>query len=309
MRVFRPEKLLYAFQIYVRDQMGQFYVDSIDSSMETICADTTFCTPLVFVLSTGADPLAALLKHAESCGYEDRLKRISLGQGQAKKANDLVEECTKNGNWVMLQNCHLSASYMPELENMVGGFFENEINPDFRLFLTSAPSLAFPVSVLQVSVKLTTEPPRGLRANIKRTYAALNDEYLESCVRKPEIWCKLNFGLAFFHAILQERRKFGPLGWNVTYEFNDSDLDTSQTMLKNFLMEQDEIPWEAMLYVTGAINYGGRVTDEWDQRCLITTLKVVYNEDALVDGYLFSDSGKYYAPSHGNINVYKDYID
>jgi len=109
----------------------------------------------------------------------------------------------------------------------VQGFFENEINPEFRLFLTSAPSPAFPVSVLQVAVKLTTEPPRGLRANMKRTYAALNDEYLEGCPRKPEIWCKLNFGLAFFHAILQERRKFGPLGWNVTYEFNDSDLDTS----------------------------------------------------------------------------------
>merc|ERR1711957_275213 len=230
-------------------------------------------------------------------GYGDRLKRISLGQGQAQKANDLVAESCKNGNWVMLQNCHLSASYMPELENLVQGFFDQEVNPDFRLFLTSAPSPDFPVSVLQVSVKLTTEPPRGLRANIKRTYSNLNDEYLEGCSRKPEVWCKLSFGLAFFHAILQERRKFGPLGWNVRYEFNDSDLDTSQTMLKNFLMEQEDIPWDAMLYVTGAINYGGRVTDEWDQRCLNCALKTVYNEDALVDGYLYSDSGKYYAPA------------
>jgi dynein heavy chain len=289
--------------------MGQFFVESIDGSMETICADTTYCTPLVFVLSTGADPLAALLKYAESLGYEDRLKRISLGQGQAQKANDLVNESCKNGNWVMLQNCHLSASYMPELEALVQGFFEGEINPEFRLFLTSAPSPDFPVSVLQVSVKLTTEPPRGIRANMKRTYGNTNDEILESCSRKPEVWCKLSFGLAFFHAILQERRKFGPLGWNVRYEFNDSDLDTSQTMLKNFLMEQEEIPWDAMLYVTGAINYGGRVTDEWDQRCLNTALKVVYNEDALVDGYLFSDSGKYYAPSFGNCQSYKDFIE
>jgi len=289
--------------------MGQFFVESIDGSMETICADTSYCTPLVFVLSTGADPLAALLKYAESLGYEDRLKRISLGQGQAQKANDLVAESCKNGNWVMLQNCHLSASYMPELENLVQGFFDQEVNPDFRLFLTSAPSPDFPVSVLQVSVKLTTEPPRGLRANIKRTYSNLNDEYLEGCSRKPEVWCKLSFGLAFFHAILQERRKFGPLGWNVRYEFNDSDLDTSQTMLKNFLMEQEDIPWDAMLYVTGAINYGGRVTDEWDQRCLNCALKTVYNEDALVDGYLYSDSGKYYAPAFGNIKSYNDYID
>lgn len=251
-------------------------MDSIDVRMETICADITYCTPLIFVLSTGADPLAALLKYAETQGYEDRLKRISLGQGQGPKATALIEDSVKSGNWVMLQNCHLASSYMSELEDLVQGFFENEINPDFRLFLTSAPSPSFPVSVLQVSVKLTTEPPRGLRANLKRTYQSFSDEFMDSCPRKPEIWNKLVFGLSFFHAVLQERRKFGPLGWNVKYEFNDSDLDTSTTMLRNFLQEQDEIPWEAMLFVTGSINYGGRVTDEWDQRCLATTLKVYY---------------------------------
>lgn len=134
--------------------------------------------------------------------------------------------------------------------------------------MTSAPTDIFPVSVLQVSVKLTTEPPRGIKANLKRTYAGVDDKVLEDCpAGKNEVWCKLFFSLAFFHSIMQERRKFGPLGFNVVYEFNDSDLETSQTMLRNFL-EQADIPWVAMNYVISCINYGGRVTDDWDLRCL-----------------------------------------
>ena len=112
------------------------------------------------------------------------------------------------------------------------------------------PATYFPVSILQNGLKLTTEPPRGIRMNLKRSYNQLNEESFNSCTKYQE-WKKLLFGLSFFHAILQERRKFGPLGWNIRYEFNDSDLETSITVLRNFLNEQEEIPWDAMRYVTG----------------------------------------------------------
>lgn len=137
----------------------------------------------------------------------------------------------------MLQNCHLYEPFMQKLEQTVLAFQDDDgINPDFRLLLTSMPVSYFPVAILQNGTKLTTEPPRGLKANLKRTYGELNNNDLEEC-KKPEIWKKLIFGLSFFHAIVQERRKFGPLGWNITYEFNDSDLNTSFTMLKIFLDE------------------------------------------------------------------------
>ena len=222
----------------------------------------------------------------------------------------MINAAKKSGDWVLLQNCHLAKSWMTSLENIVINFGaeENELHPDFRLFLTSMPADYFPVSVLQNGVKLTTEPPRGLRANLKRTYQSFTDTFLNDC-KKAEAWKKLVFGLSFFHAILQERRKFGPLGWNIRYDFNDSDLETSTTMLKIFLDEQEEIPWDAMLYVTGHINYGGRVTDDWDRRCLLTLLKKYSNPDILEDGFKFSDSGLYFAPTNGTIDNYIEYID
>jgi len=81
-------------------------------------------------------------------------------------------------------------------------------------------------------------------------------------------------------------------------------------MLKIFLDEQEDIPWDAMLYVTGHINYGGRVTDDWDRVCLISILKKFYSTDILEEeGYKFSESGIYYAPPIGSIESFRAYIE
>lgn len=94
----------------------------------------------------------------------------------------------------------------------------------------------------------------------------------ETMKSKNKEWRNLLFGLTFFHATIQERRKFGPLGWNIFYEFSDADLITSITMIKNFLLENEDIPWDAMKFMTGQINYGGRVTDDFDRQLLMTML-------------------------------------
>lgn len=81
-------------------------------------------------------------------------------------------------------------------------------------------------------------------------------------------------------------------------------------MLKLFLDEQEEIPWEALVFVTGHINYGGRVTDDNDRRCLLTTLQKYYCLENLEDGYYYSEkSDIYFAPAYGDLESYKTYID
>jgi dynein heavy chain len=106
-------------------------------------------------------------------------------------------------------------------------------------------------------------------------------------------------GLAFFHANIQERRKFGPLGWNTKYTFDESDLETSMAVLRRTLLEQEAIPWDALNYIIGQINYGGRVTDDWDRRALMAILSIYMVPDILSEGYKFSRSGDYYAPPEG----------
>ena len=307
LKIFRPESLSIAFTKYVSEKLGAYYSESPPSTMEGLYADSDKVTPVIFVLSQGADPTNQLIKFAESKDYIDKFKYISLGQGQDKVASKLIEEGKKDGFWILLQNCHLFKSWMLELENIVNGFAEDSgINPDFRLFLTSMPVNYFPVSVLQNGLKLTTEPPKGIKANMKRSYNELTEK--DFAHDKPE-WNRLLFGLCFFHAIVQERRKFGPLGWNIRYQFNESDLDTSRIMLRNFLNENEKTPWDSMTFMTGQINYGGRVTDDLDRKLLLCILGKYYTPDILEDGYRFSESGIYYAPQLKTLEEYRDHID
>ena len=80
-------------------------------------------------------------------------------------------------------------------------------------------------------------------------------------------------------------------------------------MLKLFLDSQDEVPWDALLFITGHINYGGRVTDDNDRICLISTLSKFTQADVLKENYKFSRSGIYYQLPDGNIQMYRDYIE
>ena len=60
-----------------------------------------------------------------------------------------------------------------------------------------------------------------------------------------------------------------------------------------FLDEYPNIPYKVLEYTAGHINYGGRVTDDWDRRCMMTILQDYYNPKVLEDGHTFSKSGIY----------------
>ena len=89
----------------------------------------------------------------------------------------------------------------------------------------------------------------------------------------------------------QERKKFGALGWNRSYEFNDSDLEISRRQLAMFLGQYDAVPYRVLNFLTAHINYGGRVTDDKDLRLINVILKDYFCPQVMRENYAFSPSG------------------
>ncbi|KAG5500386.1 hypothetical protein JKF63_03478 [Porcisia hertigi] len=308
MRCFRVDKVAPAIQHFIEHYMGGRYIVVPQFDLMDAYKDSDCLTPLIFINSAGSDPMNDLLRFAETMRMSKRLEKVSLGQGQGKRAEELIRGAREKGQWVLLQNCHLAASWMPTLESIVESFTPETVKKEFRLWLTSMPSASFPVAVLQTAVKMTNEPPMGLRANVTRSYYGFSPEYLEQ-EEKPAEFKKMVFALCLFHGVIQERRKFGSLGFNIAYEFNDSDRNVCLLQLRKFLTMYDSIPYDVLTFLTGEINYGGRVTDDWDRRCLMTLIRHFVNPQVLQDGYAFSPSGLYCTLEPGTRKDYLEYLD
>lgn len=144
---------------------------------------------------------------------------------------------------------------------------------------------------------MTVEPPAGIKANILRAYSnQVSDlvDVLHAEHPKTFTFKWLLFSLTLFHGTLLERRKFGPLGFNIPYEFTDGDLKICISQLKMFLWEYSEVPFKVLTYTAGHINYGGRVTDDWDRRCLMNVLADYYTEKVVDPDYVFDVHGLFH---------------
>ncbi|XP_030756931.1 dynein heavy chain 10, axonemal [Sitophilus oryzae] len=315
LRCFRIDRVYRAVGDYITEIMGEEYIMPPVVSMENIYEQCSPTTPVVFILSPGSDPTAELMKLADRSGFGGgKFRYLSLGQGQETSALQLLDTAISRGQWLMYQNCHLLIPFVKRLEKHIEKI--SKPHPDFRLWLTTDPVDSFPIGILQRSLKVVTEPPNGLKLNLRNTYFKMRPQLLDSCPHPS--FKALVYVLAFFHAVVQERRKYDKIGWNICYDFNESDFNVCVQILDTYLMKAFKakdvrIPWNSLKYLIGEVMYGGRVIDDYDRR-IVKTYMDEYMGDFLFDTFqpfhFYHDTTvDYVIPEDGIKDDYINFID
>jgi len=240
LKLLNPEKLVTYLRIIITNYLGEALSQSPLFSIPELYELSSFNTPLMLIITPGLDPTSEVKKLAEDNKHD--IISVSLGQGQSKKALASIEECQKKGQWIFLQNLHLVPSFMKELEQVISNLQNNdrEMNINFRLWLSSLIADNILPSILVNSIKMTVESPEGVKSNLinllKSQQKQWNYDYTSMKQKGKEyVFEKLFIGLMHFHSILLERKNFGPIGWNIQYNFNEADFLIAKNILRSNL--------------------------------------------------------------------------
>jgi len=281
--------------------------------LDATLADSLPTTPIYAILSPGADVVGDLDKLAYKYQFEKGVTyhNVSMGQGQDTVAMGVLDMGHKQGHWVILNNVHLMPRWLLELEKRLDAYAQEGSHEKFRVFLTSDPAKSIPIGILNRSIKLTNEPPTGLKANLKRAFCSFSASYIDEVEAKTR---SILFGLCHFHAIMIERKKFGPKGFNMMYPFSLGDLRDSAVCLSNYMENaSSKIPWADLRYIFGQIMYGGHIVNDFDRLLCVTYLDWFLRDELLDEMELFpfteEKDASFKSPSPTTYDRYLEHIE
>ncbi|XP_068082912.1 cytoplasmic dynein 2 heavy chain 1 [Anabrus simplex] len=298
----RPDRLLSVLMQFALHSLGLQDLSPTALNLKKLSEEALPSEPILLVISPGADPSEELRSLAVATVGAQHYHEVAMGQGQVSVALERLSTAAQQGEWLCLKNLHLMTYWLPTLEKELKGLQPHD---NFRLWFTAEAHPRFSPILAQSCLKITYEAPQGVKKNLQRTYTSWGPEFLQGRGDDGVLRAKALFVLAWFHAVVQERRTFIPQGWAKFYEFSDADLRAGAEVLQQlFQKDSGDIKWEFVHGLCENAIYGGRVDNVQDIRVLASYLREFFNSSVLNFGRKPLGPGINIPPTSN----YRDYI-
>jgi len=215
---------------------------------------------------------------------------------------------------------HLAPGWLVDVEKKLHRLNHHK---GFRMFMTMEFNPKIPTTLLRMSMTQVFEPPSGIKASLLRTYGGVVNA--QRSEKSPIERCRMHFLLSWFHAVIQERLRYTPIGWSKKYEFNESDqrgsLDavdewiTKATKEMSDNIDPQEIPLVAIRALLSETIYGGKVDNEYDSQILHSLTGQFFTPESFDSGFPLmkvpetSDVEPLIAPEGRKVADYRKWIE
>ncbi|GAA5960288.1 hypothetical protein JCM21900_000936 [Sporobolomyces salmonicolor] len=279
----RPDRLLQAFGAFVHLVFEQdLFLQTTYDLGDMVQNEVEAASPVCLCSVPGYDASYRVDSLVATAGAKCTPVAMGSQEGYAL-ADQAIAAAARTGNWVLLKNVHLAPTWLSQLEKRLQSLSPNR---NFRLFLTMETNPSIPVNILRQGRVLMNEPPPGIRANILDSLRSLTASRLAT---GPAEKTRLYFLLAWFHAVVQERLRYVPLGWSKAFEFNDSDQEAALNTIDAWVamaakgranVDPASIPWDAIRCLVRETVYGGKIDTEFDQTLLDSFVATLFSPRA-----------------------------
>ena len=290
-KILRPDRFASALKAFIHHTLKYEILDEEEINFgDAVMIKSIAKSPLLLVSAPGYDASTKVEDLAKVANK--KLFSIAIGAAECYEiAEKNITSASKVGGWVLLKNVHLAPGWLVDVEKKLHRLVHHK---SFRIFMTMEFNPKIPTTLLRMSRIYVFEPPSGIKASLSRTYASvINPQKSE---KAPKERCRLHFMLSWFHAVIQERLRFTPIGWSKKYEFNESDqrgsleaVDewiTSATKEMSDNIDPKNIPWDAIRTLLSEAIYGGKVDNEYDQKILNSMTMQFFTPECFSDDFL-----------------------
>jgi dynein heavy chain, axonemal len=159
-RALREDRTNLASSIFIEKVLSRKYVEPINDKIDELYEESAPDRPVLYLLQAGADPTQTVDDFAAR-KKKPAVNKVSMGEAQEIPAKEKLLLGHKTGQWLLLSNCQLSLELMAEMENLLRPT-DHDVDPNFRLWITCEATPEFPLGLLQMGIKNSFVPPKGL---------------------------------------------------------------------------------------------------------------------------------------------------